>query len=84
MGGQAASDNMQTSDIICKWIQQGKQEYREGGRQSQGHGKGFSLTLSGGWEIRQPGSLGKKKKGWEYCFSVLPLCESKTPHQEAT
>lgn len=46
MCGQAASDNMQTSEIICKWMQgdRKRERARRRGRQSQGEG---ALTLSG-------------------------------------
>lgn len=59
---------------------------QRGGKTKSGAWKRFLLNpfrRVGNMIARLSGKK-KKKKCWEYCFSVLPLCESKTPHQEAT
>jgi len=44
MCGQAASDNMQTSEIICKWMQGDTVRERER-RSGTGQNRGEGLTL---------------------------------------
>lgn len=58
-------------------------EYREGGTQSQGHRKGFSLTLAGGWEICWLGSLGKKRLRI-LVFGPLPVTSGIVEHPMRT